>query len=210
MPSEIKKSPLLFDLGGVIIDIRRTNCEAAFRRLGFSDISQFLGDYGQKGPFLQIEEGEITPDQFRAQLRRHLPAGVTDAQIDAAFNAFITGIPVSRLRSLRALRAEGHPLYVISNTNPIMWDGPIKAAFEQEGLTIGDYFDGVVTSFEAHCCKPDPAIFQKVIADFGIDPAETIFFDDSEANCRIASTLGFRALHVPPGTEFITLLHPAR
>ena len=41
---------LLFDLGGVIVDIRRQNCVDAFLQLGFSDIEAYLGEYGQKGP----------------------------------------------------------------------------------------------------------------------------------------------------------------
>lgn len=200
------KAPLLFDLGGVIVDIRRERCEEAFRRLGFADISSFLGDYGQQGPFLEIEEGKITPEQFRAELRRHIPGEVSDAQIDAAFCAFITGIPRHRLEALRALREAGHPTYVISNTNPIMWNSVLKSGFEQEGLTINDYFDGIVTSFEAGCCKPDARIFGLCVSRFGIRPEETIFFDDSEANCRAARALGFQAVHVAPGVEFIDII----
>lgn len=196
----------LFDLGGVIIDIRRQDCVDAFRRLGFGDIGDYLGDYGQKGVFLALEEGKVTPEEFRAELRRHLPADVTDSQIDAAFNAFITGIPLSRLQALRRLRAEGHKLYVISNTNPVMWDASIKDAFAQEGGDINTYFDGVVTSFEAGVCKPDPAIFALCCSRFGIKPEETVFFDDSAANCEAASRLGFHAVHVPPGKEFSDML----
>lgn len=197
---------LLFDLGGVIIDIRRQNCVEAFQRLGFADIETYLGDYGQKGPFLALEEGAITPEQFRAEMRAHIPGPVTDAEIDAAFNRFITGIPVERLRTLERLRAEGHRLYVISNTNPIMWHSIIASEFAKDGHDINHYFHGVVTSFEAHACKPHPSIFQLCEERFGIAPAETIFFDDSAANCEAASTLGFRSIHVPPGTEFATLL----
>jgi len=208
MNLQTSKYNILFDLGGVIIDIRRQDCEEAFRKLGFADIGNFLGDYGQKGPFLLIEEGKITPDEFRAEVRRHIPANVTDTQIDDAFNAFIIGIPLQRLKALRRLRTEGHKLYVVSNTNPIMWHQSIKRAFEQEGLSMADYFDGIVTSFEAKCCKPARQIFDKVVADFGVNPAETVFFDDSEANCRKGAALGFRAVHIPPGQDFTDLLPP--
>ena len=196
----------LFDLGGVIIDIRRQDCVDAFRRLGFDNIDQFLGEYGQKGAFLRLEEGTMTPEEFRAEVRRHIPREVTDAQIDHALNAFITGIPLERLQALRRLRAEGYRLYVISNTNPIMWQGPIAAAFRQEGMEMADYFDGIVTSFETGVCKPDPAIFARLTDEFGILPAETLFFDDSADNCAIARTLGYSALHVPPGSSFLPLL----
>lgn len=196
----------LFDLGGVIVDIRREKCVEAFNRLGFREIDAFLGDYGQKGVFLQLEEGKITPDEFRAEVRRHIPGEVTDAQIDEAFNAFIVGIPRHRLEALRELRRRGHKLYVISNTNAIMWESSLRNAFAQEGGDVNSYFDGVVTSFEAGVCKPDAAIFRLCCRDFGIVPEETVFFDDSVANCEAASKLGFRSVHVPPGAEFMSFI----
>lgn len=193
---------LLFDLGGVIIDIRRQDCVEAFQRLGFDNIASFLGEYGQKGVFFDLEAGKISPDQFRQALRPHMPDGVTDAQIDDAFEAFITGIPRQRLEALRRLRAEGHRLYVISNTNKIMWDGIIADCFRQEGLTVNDYFDGIVTSFEAGCCKPEPHIFQLVLDRFGLKADEVTFFDDSADNCRKAAEMGFITIHVPPASSF--------
>ncbi len=197
-----KDYALLFDLGGVIVDIRREDCVEAFGKLGFADIADYLGDYGQKGPFLLVEEGKISVEEFRAEMRSHIPHAVSDAQIDEAFNAFITRIPRHRLETLRRLRAEGRKLYVISNTNPVMWHGRIAEEFAQEGLTVYDYFDGVVTSFETGCCKPERAIFDRVVNECGIDPSRTVFFDDSEANCRKGEELGFKVVHVRPGTEF--------
>lgn len=197
---------LLFDLGGVIVDIRRQNCVDAFKALGFSDIEEYLGDYGQKGVFFDLEDGSATPEEFRAEVRRHIPHEVSDAEIDAAFNAFIIGIPRRRLEALRRLRSQGHRLYVISNTNPIMWHASLAKAFGQEGGDVHTYFDGVVTSFEAGACKPDERIFRLCCERFGIRPEETVFFDDSADNCAKGAALGFRAVHVAPGTEFDTLI----
>ena len=75
-------------------------------------------------------------------------------QIDDAFQAFITGIPAHRLAELRRLREAGYRIYLLSNTNPIMWNGVIAREFEKEGMRREDYFDGMVTSFEAGCVKP--------------------------------------------------------
>lgn len=76
---------LLFDLGGVIMDIRREDCIRAFKSLGMVHPEDFLGEYSQKGPFMELEEGAISPEEFRGRLRKMLPEGVTDAQIDEAF-----------------------------------------------------------------------------------------------------------------------------
>lgn len=192
---------LLFDLGGVIMDIRRENCEQAFRELGMADIGDFLGDYGQKGPFAALEEGKITEEEFREEVRKHIPGDVTDEDIDKAFNRFLTGIPVKRLEELRKLR-KNYKIYMLSNTNSIMWRQDIARYFRQEGLTVDDYFDGIVTSFEAKCCKPAPGIFRYVVEKLGILPEETIFFDDSKSNVEAAAELGFLTCHVAPGMEF--------
>lgn len=196
---------LLFDLGGVIMDIRRENCEEAFRQLGMADIDEYLGDYGQKGPFAALEEGKISEEEFRAEVRKHIAREVSDEEIDRAFNRFLTGIPVRRLEELRKLRGK-YKLYMLSNTNSIMWRQDIAEAFRQEGLTVDDYFDGIVTSFEAKCCKPAPGIFNRVVEKFGIRPEETVFFDDSKANVEAAAKLGFATRHVAPGLEFYEIL----
>ena len=130
---------------------------------------------------------------------------VTDDEIDRAFDLFLTGIPVSRLKALRELRRR-YKVYLLSNTNPIMMDGYIAEQFRQEGREMTDYFDGIVTSYEAKCYKPDRAIFDYTCAHCGIEPEETLFFDDSQANVDAARRLGFNAAHVAPGKEFTDIL----
>ena len=196
---------LLFDLGGVIMDIDRMRCVEAYRRLGMPHPEDFLGDYAQKGPFMMIESGEITPQEFRDTLRKFLPPHVTDRQIDEAFFEFLVGIPQHRLRQLRELRHR-HKIYLLSNTNPIMWDGKIEREFRKEGLQRESYFDGIVTSFEAKSMKPDPRIFKYAIEKLGIDPTDTLFLDDSKANLDAAAKLGFKTALVAPGSEFTDII----
>lgn len=200
-PATTTHPDLLFDLGGVIMDIDRDRCVSSFMRLGFSDVGDYLGAYVQKGLFSDLESGLVTPGQWRAEIHRHLPPGVNDAAIDAAFEDFLLGIPPERLRELRRLRADRH-VYLLSNTNPVMWSGKIARSFQDEGLTLTDYFDGVVTSFEAKAMKPDRAIFDYAVSHLGLTPATTLFLDDSQANLDAASALGFQTALVPPGSEF--------
>lgn len=194
-------STLLFDLGGVIMDLKRDNALQALRQLGMSDPDSIIGLYVQAGPFLQLEQGDITPAQFRDALRPAFPRPVSDAEIDDAFNSFLVGIPTRRLEALRELRRHFR-VCLLSNTNRLMWDSEIARAFTAEGLTIDDYFDGIVTSFEARCVKPGAEIFRYAVSHLGIDPATTLFLDDSADNVAAARALGFNAEVVPPGTEF--------
>ena len=194
---------LLFDLGGVIVDIERQRCVDAFTKLGLPDADSYFVEYSQSGIFLKIEDGSVGVDEFHRFMREKLPVGVTDYQIDTAFQQFIVGIPVHRLEKLRKLRCKGYGIYLLSNTNPIMWRGMLANEFGKEGLRREDYFDGMVTSFEARACKPDPRIFRAVVENLGIEPSETLFLDDSQVNVKAAVEFGFQAVEVKPGTEFI-------
>jgi putative hydrolase of the HAD superfamily len=196
---------LLFDLGGVIMDIRRLNCVASFERLGMKDADNFLGEYSQKGPFLQLEEGAISEEEFRTAVRALINGEVSDEQIDSAFCDFLVGIPKYRLEQLRQLK-KSYNIYMLSNTNSIMWRSRIAEDFRQEGLEREDYFDGIVTSFEAQSIKPDAKIFHTVVEKLGINPDETLFLDDSQKNLDAAAQLGFHTLLVTPGSEFFELL----
>ena len=196
---------LLFDLGGVIMDIRRLNCVASFERLGMKDADNFLGEYSQKGPFLQLEEGAISEEEFRTAVRALINEEVSDEQIDSAFCDFLVGIPKYRLEQLRQLK-KSYNIYMLSNTNSIMWRSRIAEDFRQEGLEREDYFDGIVTSFEARSIKPDAKIFHTVVEKLGINPDETLFLDDSQKNLDAAAQLGFHTLLVTPGSEFFELL----
>ena len=95
---------LLFDLGGVIVDIQRERCVNALTRLGMPDADRMIGLYEQTGPFQLLEQGRITLPEFRNLMRPHFSRAVTDAEIDDAFSAFIVDIPLKRLEALRDLR----------------------------------------------------------------------------------------------------------
>ena len=197
---------LLFDLGGVIMDIDRSRCVRAFKALGLGNADDYFGEFVQKGPFMLLENGDITPDDFHDIMHRSLPRHITDDAIDAAFCRFLTGIPAHRLADLRNLRRT-HRIFLLSNTNPIMWDSFIKTEFEQEGFSREDYFDGIVTSFEANVMKPSPQIFQYACRKFSICPGDTLFVDDSQANLDAAAALGFRTALCPQGSEFIDIVN---
>ena len=179
------------------MEIERMNAVKALEALGMRDVDKMLGDYGQTGPFLQLEKGEISPEEFHREIHKLMPAGVTDDQIDEAFEKFLVGIPVERLRKLEELHKK-YNIYLLSNTNKIMWDGFITKEFRKDGHDMSYYFDGTVASFEAKAYKPDAEIFRIAERRFRIKPEETIFFDDSKANCEAAAKLGFRTEWIGP------------
>lgn len=196
---------LLFDLGGVIMNLDRMRSVRRFEQLGMADASLVLGEYAQNGPFGALESGDISVDEFHRQMADRIDRKVSYQDIDNAFIAFLDGIPSHRLEMLRRLR-QRFRIYLLSNTNELMWESEIKRQFRQEGLEIEDYFDGIVTSYRARMMKPAAGIFEYTRLHLGIEPEETLFLDDSQANCEAARALGWNAAVVPPGTEFDTII----
>ncbi len=197
---------LLFDLGGVIMDIRKENCIAAFEQLGLKNAASYFDDYCQKGAFLSLERGDISVDEFHAELRKNLPANVTDEQIDEAFCKFLIGIPNYRLEQLENLQNK-YDIYLLSNTNSIMWNSTIENEFKKAGKNREFYFKGIITSFAANSLKPELKIFEYTIKTLGISAEETLFLDDSQRNLDAASQLGLKTALVVPGMEFIDIVN---
>lgn len=202
-----KYTDIVFDLGGVILNIDRDVCVAQLQSLGLKDAARILDLYCQSGNLLALEQGTLPACGFFDSLRAKASPGTNDSQIADALNSFITGLPLERLQALRRLRGQGKRLYVLSNTNPIMYHGVIDGLFRQEGLSIRDYFDGEIVSFQEKVCKPQPEIFEILLRRYGLDGKKTLFLDDSEANCEAARRCGIDAALVAPGTEFMGLLN---
>lgn len=204
--NERKLTPaLLFDLGGVIMKIERMNAVKAFEALGMADADSFFDPYMQHGAFGLLEAGQITAARFRDEVRPKFRPGVTDEEIDEALCRFLLGIPRERLERLAELRRKGYKVYMLSNTNTIMWNRDILPEFRKLGGELSDYFDGTVTSFEAGVCKPDARIYDYAVGKLGLDPAQTTFFDDGPANVEAARRLGFKALHVTADEDMMKL-----
>ncbi|MDE7462927.1 MAG: HAD family phosphatase [Muribaculaceae bacterium] len=192
-PETIKN--IIFDLGGVIIDLRRENAVAALQRLGLADADELLGLYRQEEPFLGLETGRLHAGEFFEIIRLKC-TDATDVEITEAFNQFLVGIPPQRLERLLELRKRGYRIFALSNTNPVMFNSWITEHFRQAGLTVNDYFDGIVASFQELCCKPDQRIFRIILDRYHLNPAETLMLDDSEANCEAARSVGMQAFRI--------------
>lgn len=194
---------VVIDLGGVMIDLDRDRCVGAFEQLGVKGADRMLGLYKQEEPFLSVETGRISSAEFYDGLRKMTGSDICDAEFENAFDEFLVALPVERLEALRKMREAGLRLYMISNTNAIMYDGWIKRAFMQEGRRVGDYFDGIVTSFAEGVCKPDTELFRILLDRYGLNPSESILLDDSEANCAAARSLGMHALRIIGDTNVL-------
>lgn len=193
---------LLFDFGGVLVDLDKSRCIAAFDKIGF-DVRPFIGTYAQAGILSKLERGEVSIEAFCAELRQMSGnAAVSDEAIVYAWQQYLLDVPEERLEML--LKAHRHyPLYVLSNTNEVHWAMAQDGYFRYKGLHVEDFFDKVFLSCRLGTEKPSPKIFQAVVDGIGCSPSEILFFDDSDVNCQAARQCGLQSLLAPAGSVWL-------
>lgn len=195
---------LLFDFGGVLVDLDKERCLRAFRELGI-DARPYLDSFVQAGVFSRFELGETDAAGFCRELRQVAGCGdVADGDILEAWRGFLLDVPVPRLETLLRAR-RNYPVYVLSNTNSVHWEMASGGYFRYKGLRLDDFFDGVFLSYELGLAKPDPEIFKTVARRIGGEPDDILFFDDSEENCAAARRCGLRTQHAPAGGGWVDM-----
>lgn len=192
---------LIIDFGGVLIDLDRQRCIENFRRIGLEHVEHLLNECHQQGFFLQHERGEITSDEFRSRIRQFIRRPVSDQEINEAWNSFLVTIPTGKLDLLLELRKH-YTVYLLSNTNYIHWQWACQHAFRYKSYRVEDYFDRIFLSYEMKTAKPSPDIFQRLIAETGLRPEETLFIDDSAENCRVGASFGLSTYTPKAGEDW--------
>ena len=200
---------LIFDFGGVLVNLDRRRCVDAFTRIGAGAIACYVDECRQEDLFHDLEVGQTDIPQFCDAVRRACPGCIADDEaICEAWNALLTGIPRYRLERLDELKRD-YRIVLLSNTNPIHWGKAAACYFTACGRTVDYYFEKTFLSYEMHLLKPDEAIYRRVLDDTGFNACETLFIDDSAANCTGAEKLGVNTLHVDLGEPFCGLRQSA-
>lgn len=182
---------IIFDLGGVILDIDYNKPVAAFKGLGAADFTALYSKQSQAAFFSKFERGDITPAAFRKKVREYLPEGVTDAAIDSAWNAMLGELPEQRIVLLKMLAQMGYRLFLLSNTNSIhirAFSQYMDQTFEKDLLK--QLFEKVYFSSQIGMRKPTKKIFEYVLSENGLAPEETLFIDDSAQHIEGARKTG--------------------
>lgn len=190
MEKQVKN--ILFDFGGVIVSLDKQQALDRFTEIGFPNIEEYLNEFRQKGIFLDYEEGKINRPDFLAEFRRLAnKPDVTQEEVDYAWLGFLIGIPDYKFQLLKDLRKK-YNVYLLSNTNPSVMKWAMSSEFSPEGLPINAFFDKCYLSYEIGHTKPDTAIYELIIKDSGMDPAETLFLDDGKANIEMGKEFGLQ------------------
>ena len=197
---------IVFDLGGVLVDLDFKAAINGLQEAGFANVKEQLMAFDRGGIFQKFEVGEITADEFRTAIRENSTVTLTDEEVDALWNLMLLEIPREKLELILELRGK-YMVYLLSNTNSIHWDYVCKNAFNYRGFRVEDYFEETFLSYEMHLAKPDKAIFEKMLHDANLLAEETLFIDDSEANCKAAQEVGIHAHHYHIGDDLTEIFN---
>lgn len=192
---------IIFDFGGVLINLDKPRCVEALGKLGFKQAGELINSYYQQGIFEKMELGLITPEEFCSGIRKISGSKASDKEIFDAWNLLLADIPTYRLQALLELRKH-YMVYLLSNTNKVHWDYSCENQFHYRGFDVNDYFEDMFLSFQLHETKPSPKIFEEVLAQTGILPNETLFIDDAAPNCETARKLGFKTYCTKEGEDW--------
>lgn len=196
---------IIFDFGGVIIDIDYWRSIKAFIDMGYDNFDKIYSQASQAEIFDKIDKGIISADEFRSELMKFFPPDTTVKMIDDAWNAIMLGIPEHRVRMLEKIR-KNYRIMLMSNTNIIHYEQYIKELKEKFGYKdLSGLFEKVYLSFELGMRKPDIKFFKLILEENHLKPEETLFIDDSEQNLPPAQSLNLQTVFLNGGMDVTDL-----
>lgn len=189
---------LLFDLGGVIVDLDYNKTIEAFEAIGLEDAEHLYNQFNQSKIFDEFEIGSISREEFIDLLQEKIPQKVSQSKIKEAWNAMILGFEKSKLEQIKRY-SEKIPCYLLSNTNEIhleyiqtlLQEVPFK---NLELLFTKCYYSHIIGKR-----KPHRETFEWVLNDMGSSPEEVLFIEDSPQHIRGAEKAKIKTLHFTNG-----------
>lgn len=196
---------LIFDMGGVLVDLDIEDCKRAFRSgLGFDGIDDIIDACHQKGIYGDLEEGKLSAEEFRSIVLAGSREGAVEADVDEAMSHILVGIDPYKADLLKRL-SEKYELYMLSNNNPICLPYSSKM-FSDAGIPLEKIFRKSFFSYEMKALKPSEAFYKAVMKEIGRSSDELLFIDDSQKNVDGAMAAGLPAVYYEPGTDLAELL----
>ena len=194
---------IIFDLGGVLINLNYQLTRKAFEDLGVEDFDAFYTQHKANPLFENLEVGAIEPEAFYEALREATGLTLSNDQLETAWNAMLLDFPIERLLWLDQIKNK-YNIYLFSNTNAIHYKA-FTSIYAQTAPLIGlntDFNHFFKTAYYSHTLgqrKPELAAFEAVIQDAKLDPAQTLFIDDTISNIEGAQKAGLQTLFLSGG-----------
>lgn len=196
-------SDIIFDLGGVLLDLNMEGIGEACKRLGINpelffvktdaeNTSTVCQGISASKVITAYQVGNVTSEEFLSLVLSHCGEGITKENIMEAWDACIGLIPKWRLDLIKELRRKGYHTHLLSNTNDLHWEEIKRRFFMEEGYTCQDLFDHVFVSHEVHLAKPDSEIYHHAVREIGRPAEQCLFIDDTLLNVDAAKQEGLQ------------------
>ncbi len=194
---------IIFDLGGVIINLDNRRTEEAFTALGVKNIKQYFGHGHAADFFKEYEVGRITDQQFVDSVREMIGLDVSDQAIIDGWNALLLDFPPERIQLLRQL-GKNYRIFLFSNTNALHLAAlrNIYADTFNDGA-LDDHFEKTYYSHLLGMRKPDRESYEHILRENQLEGSETLFVDDAIINVEGAETAGLKGLFLRPGISLL-------
>jgi HAD superfamily hydrolase (TIGR01509 family) len=186
---------IIFDLGGVIMNLDVPRTINAFDALGIKNIVNDTGHHYQYSFFYDFEIGQISEDTFLQSLSNISKKSNSFKEIKQAWNTMILDIPKDRIDFLQNLK-EDYNLFLLSNTNSIHQKKYLTEFNEKYKFSLNTLFKKSYYSHEIGIRKPDLEVFNFVLKDSSLIAEETLFVDDSLINIKSAENSGMNTFHI--------------
>lgn len=197
---------IIFDLGGVLLDIDYAKTVEAFRILGIPDPEMAFSKAHQSMLFQKYEKGELTSKQFLDSLQLIMPDARRGDIVDA-WNALLGSLPSRKWAILNELFRMGVRMFILSNTNALhqeVFEARVDKAYGWNRFAA--MFEHIYYSHDMGMRKPDPLIFQKVADNHQLEYSATLFIDDTEEHVMGARKAGIKAHHLGDSENLRTVL----
>lgn len=192
---------IIFDWGGVITNINYHATIEAFDKIGHKSFEKYFTQHHQDDFFKKLEKGMIGPDELYNSIRKETGNPIPKEQIDEAWCAMLLDTPHERIEILKKLGTR-YNIFLLSNTNSIHTNYYNEVLRKTYGINYPALFRKVYYSHEAGMRKPDLEIFEYVLKDSSLDPAVTLFVDDTEINVDSAVQTGMIGLFLTGAYTF--------
>jgi len=192
---------IIFDFGGVIININYHLSVLAFEKLGFQKFDNWYAQAGQDKLFDNLETGQISENEFYDEVRNISKLQLTNEQIKNAWNALLLDLPIQRIELLKQL-SKSHKIFLLSNTNQIHANDFAEKIDGNYGWeNFKSIFNNTYLSHEIKMRKPNADAFEFVLNQNNLVCSKTLFIDDSIQHIEGAKKVGINAYYLNPNEK---------
>jgi len=179
---------VLFDLGGVLVELRGVPTMLAWLNHRVT-LDELFALWLSSPVVRRFETGHATPAEFAEQIIRELSLPVSPEEFVANFQSWVVGLLPGALDLVRSVPSR-FTRATLTNNSELHWRR-LMTEFD-----LQDAFDHHFASHLTGKIKPDREAFQNVLDTLGCGADSVFFLDDSTLNVKAARDVGMHAVQV--------------